>query len=80
MIPIMTQQLTTDEIRSALVKRAEAYAQKHGVSLSRIGLAAVNDTKFLHRVKNGENFNIGTYHRVVEWLSANEPRGTETAA
>lgn len=71
----MTQPLTTEAIRTALVSRAEAYAQKHGMSLSSIGLAAVNDTKFLHRVKNGENFNIGTYQRVVEWLSEAE-RGT----
>lgn len=65
-------QITQEEIRSALVARAEEFGRRNGMSLSSIGLAAVKDTKFLHRVKNGENFNIATYQRVVEWLTANE--------
>lgn len=63
------QNFTSDEIRSALIQRAELFAEKNGMSLSSIGVAAVKDAKFLHRVKSGKNFNIDTYQRVVEWLS-----------
>ncbi|QKV17832.1 hypothetical protein [Oricola thermophila] len=67
--------LTQDKIREALISRAEAFGAKRGMSLSSIGLASVRDSKFLHRVKNGENFNINTYQRVVDWLDAAERDG-----
>lgn len=67
-----TPNFTSEEIRAALIQRAEAFGDKNGMSLSSIGLAAVKDAKFLHRVKGGKNFNIDTYQRVVEWLSEAE--------
>ncbi|MBX5143329.1 hypothetical protein HJB79_32035 [Rhizobium lentis] len=70
---------SSDDIRAALVARAEAYAEANKTSLSTIGLKAVNDTKFLIRVRDGLGFNINTYQRVVDWLDEQE-RAQESAA
>lgn len=63
---------SAEEIRNALVARAEAYCEAAQTSLSAISLAAVKDSKFLGRLKNGEGFHIRTYQRVNEWLDEAE--------
>jgi hypothetical protein len=73
------QVLSSDDIRTALVARAEAFAMANNTSLSAIGLNAVNDTKFLIRVRDGLGFNIKTYQRVIDWLDEQE-RAQESAA
>lgn len=70
---------TSSEIRRLLVKRAEAYCRRTGSSFSAIGLAAVNDSKFLARVRDGRGFNVETYQRVVDWLSKAEASALEAA-
>lgn len=65
--------ITEKDIRTGLIKRAKAYAERAGVSFSAMGLAAVNDSKFLSRVENPElGFNIKTYQRMVAWLEKAE--------
>lgn len=63
---------TSDEIRNALMARAEAHASSKKISLSTIGLRAVNDSKFFAQVKDGRGFNINTYQRVMDWLDEAE--------
>jgi hypothetical protein len=64
--------ITAESIRSALLDRAAKYCQDRNTSLSAIGLAAVNDSKFLARVKSGLSFNVSTYQKVMDWLDAAE--------
>lgn len=71
---------SSDDIRTALVARAEAFAKANSMSLSTIGLKAVNDTKFLIRVRDGLGFNINTYQRVIDWLDEQERSQSEDAA
>jgi hypothetical protein len=63
---------SSETIRNALVERATKYVDSHGSSFSAIGLAAVNDSKFLARVQKGENFSVKTYQKVMDWLDAAE--------
>lgn len=62
--------ISADDIRNALLERARRYCADHDTSLSAIGLAAVNDSKFLTRVERGFGFNIATYQRVMDWLDS----------
>lgn len=64
--------MTADDIRNALIERAQRFCVTHHTSLSAIGDDAVNDSKFLMRVKNGLGFNINTYQKVVDWLDEKE--------
>lgn len=64
--------LSEHDIRATLINRATAYAATAHTSLSAIGLASVNDAKFLGRVQNGLGFNIKTYQKVMDWLDAAE--------
>ena len=66
-------EITEQDIRQSLIKRATAYASAAGTSFSAIGIAAVGDSKFLKRVENPNiGFNIKTYQKMVEWLDAAE--------
>lgn len=71
---------TANDIRARLLARAEAFSAKHGVSLSRIGLEALKDSKFLAEVKSGRNFTISSYQSVLDWIEAEEVRRAEVAA
>lgn len=70
----MTQATTIDQtaLRLALIKRAAAYAEANKSSLSKISEEAVRDSKFLARVRDGKNFTIANYQRVVAWLDERE--------
>lgn len=65
--------ITETDIRKSLIDRAETFCRLNKTSFSAIGLAAVQDSKFLSRVANPEiGFNIKTYQKVVDWLDAEE--------
>ena len=70
---------TADDIRQTLIARAEAFAMKHKVSLSRIGLDAVRDSKFLAECKGGRNFTIDSYQKVMDWMDAAEANSERAA-
>lgn len=65
-------QITADTIRKALIDRADAFAARNRVSYSRIGLGAVNDSKFIAEARAGRNFKIGSYQAVMDWMGAYE--------
>ncbi|MBN7755462.1 hypothetical protein JYP46_01380 [Nitratireductor aquimarinus] len=69
---MMKKTPTAETIRQELLKRANAYAQKHGKSLSFISEQAVKDSKFLAEVSRGRNFTIKTYDAVIGWLDSAE--------
>lgn len=73
-------EITDEAIRANLIARAEAYASRTGCKLSRIGEEAISDTKFLSNAKNGSNFTIKTYQRVIDWLDEQEAALEERAA
>lgn len=70
--------ISADDIRNALLERARRYCSDHDTSLSAIGLAAVNDSKFLTRVEKGFGFNIVTYQRVMDWLDGQSDASAPT--
>lgn len=79
----MTQlpEITEKDIRESLIKRAKAFCDANKTSFSAIGIAAVQDSKFLSRVENQSlGFNIKTYQKVVEWLDEAERKLKEGAA
>lgn len=63
---------TASEIRSAMLERARAFKAASDWSWSKIGLEAVNDSKFFVRIEGGSNFNVDTYQRVMDWLDRAE--------
>lgn len=63
---------TGEDIKKALIGRAESFAAAKKTTLSTIGLKAVNDSKFFTQVKDGRGFSINTYQRVMDWLDEAE--------
>lgn len=61
-------EITADAVRQTLIARATAFSEAHGYSFSRIGDEALADSKFLARVRAGDNFTIKTYQRVIDWI------------
>ena len=68
------------DIRKSVLDRAQAYSASTKTSFSAIGLAAVNDSKFLSRVQAGLGFNIKTYQRMMDWLDKAEGQPAVEAA
>lgn len=64
--------MNSDDIRNNLLERARSFAESRKSSFSAIGVASVNDSKFLRRVEEGQGFNINTYQRVIDWIDAAE--------
>jgi hypothetical protein len=61
------------DIRTALIQRAEEFSRQTGMSKTEIGKLAVNDGAFLAQVADGRNFTIKLYQRVMDWLDKNWP-------
>lgn len=66
----ITSEITADDVRQHLLRRADAFRKQFGMSFSAIGDAAIKDSKFLANVEKGENFTLKTYQRVLDWLDA----------
>jgi hypothetical protein len=65
---------TANDLRVALLQRAETFCALTGTSLSAIGRTAVNDGSLLFEIQKGRNFTVGTYTTVMGWLDANWPQ------
>lgn len=63
-----TKPITADSIRRALLERIDAFKAATGKADSFVGKAALNDDKFVKRVRAGGGFNVNTYQRVMGWL------------
>lgn len=57
-------------MRDTLIQRIDAFKSKTGKSDSSIGKEAVKDDRFVSRIRNGGNFTVETYQRVIDWLDA----------
>jgi len=64
---------TEQEIRDALIQRADEFSRQTGIPKTEIGKRAVNDGAFLGQVAEGRNFTINLYRRLMDWLDANWP-------
>lgn len=64
--------ITADQVRSALLQRIDAFLVKTKMSASAFGKEAVKDDRFVSRIRNGGNFTVDTYQKVIDWLDAQE--------
>lgn len=73
-------EITAAAVRGTLLSKANAFCEKHDYSLSRVGKDAINDSKFLARVRDGDNFTIKTYQTVIDWIDAKDAELSQVAA
>lgn len=52
----------------ALLKLIEAYCARHEIEETTFGLRAVNDGKFVSRLRRGKSIQLKTYSRVSAFL------------
>lgn len=72
MAAMKTEPITADTVRNALLARIDEYQTATGKSDSAVGKDALNDDKWVKRIRAGASFNISTYQRVLDWLDAQE--------
>lgn len=53
---------------SALLKQIEAYCARHEIKETTFGLRAVNDGKFVSRLRSGKTIQLETYQKVSDFL------------
>lgn len=63
-----TPNITADQVRTALIERIDAYIAASGKSDSSVGKEAINDDKFVARIRLGANFTLKTYQKLSDWL------------
>lgn len=66
-----------ETLRSQLLTLAADFQTATGITPLTVGKRALNDNTFFGRLAERErSFNVRTFDRVVEWMSANWPDGT----
>lgn len=71
---------TEAEVRDALLRRATAYCELVGTSLTKLGAQIKKDKDLFHRIRKGGNFTIGQYTDLMTWLTENWPKAVEEKA
>jgi hypothetical protein len=66
---------TEHEVRGAAVQRAEEFSGLTGMTLTAIGKRAVRDDHAIFDMRDGKNFTIGKWARLMKWFDDNWPRG-----
>lgn len=69
-----TSTITATQVRAALLLRIDSFIASSGMSASALGKAAVNDDRFVNRIRSGGNFTVELYQRVIDWLDEQERR------
>ena len=64
--------ITAEQVRAALIQRIDAFLKLSGMSASALGKEAVKDDRFVKRIRDGGNFTVDTYQKVMDWLDAQE--------
>lgn len=64
--------ITADQVRAALLARIDAFITASGRSASWVGKQAVQDDRFVSRIRSGGNFSLQIYQRVMDWLDEQE--------
>ncbi|KKB80812.1 hypothetical protein VW35_00965 [Devosia soli] len=59
---------------SALLKQIEAYCQRHEIEETTFGLRAVNDGKFVARLRAGKTIQLKTLHKVTAFMKRKPAR------
>jgi hypothetical protein len=67
-----TSTITANQVRAALLARIDGYLATTGMSASALGKAAAADDRFVKRIRDGGNFTVETYQKVIDWLDAQE--------
>ncbi len=63
-----------EDLREALIGRAEAFARlRGGLALSYVSRLADGDGNFLGNVRDGQNFTVDRYERCMNWFDRNWP-------
>lgn len=67
------------QVRASLLDMAREFERITGLSKSAIGLKALNDSNFLFRLEDGEDFTTKSYRRLHAFMVRNWPRDSVPA-
>ena len=67
------------EVRTRFIDMVREYVRITGMSKSAIGLKVLNDTNWIFRVEDGEDFTMKNYRRVHDFMVRNWPRDSVPA-
>jgi hypothetical protein len=58
--PLLPSPIRRKDVRKNLIARIDAFRRMTGLTDSQVGQRALKDTKFIPRLRSGENFNMVT--------------------
>ena len=59
---------------STLLKKIDVYCQRYGIEETTFGFRAVNDGKFVSRLRNGKTIQLKTLNKVLSFLKTKPAR------
>lgn len=59
--------------REQLLKEIDAFLAKHGMSATRFGTLAANDTALVSKMKNGRSVRVDMFDRLRRFMAAYRP-------
>jgi hypothetical protein len=61
-----------EDVRANILRRIDGFKRLTSLTDSQVGQRALKDTKFIARLRSGENFNMGTIDKLNTWLEDNK--------
>jgi hypothetical protein len=71
---------TVKAIRDALLTRAAEFTRITGMSAAEIGKRALKDPAFVYKARDGRNFTVQSYRKLMTWLDRRWPPDSVPAA
>ncbi len=56
-------------IKDDLIKEIDAYLARSGMNATEFGVAVLNDTAFVHRLRRGKDVRVATVEKVRKWMA-----------
>lgn len=64
-------------MKHTLIREADAYCQRAGITRARLATLVMNDNKFFARLDKGGGFTVGTYERFMQFFAEHPPQSLE---
>lgn len=55
-------------IKNDLINEIDAYLDRSGMTATEFGVAVLNDTAFVHRLRRGKDVRVATVEKVRQWM------------
>lgn len=64
-------------MKERLIREADAYCQRAGITRARLATLVMNDNKFFARIERGGGFTVATFERFMTFFADHPPQSLD---